>query len=284
MEKTIVSAFRLISIAFGCMMFCVVIVLSFARHEATNQSVISLLMRGQDRQGVDLYQLRIDGTTIRRFFDLDIPTSALGWSPDGYSNRPLSWSPDGKRFSFGANTCGVPDCQSVYRSGLNDSQFEQISSLDSPAWQPAWSPDSDWIVFISTAGDLDSLYSVQLFKMRPDGTSRQQVTTMPHGAFHPEWSPDGKWIAFSSLPSPETSNRDIYIVRSDGSELRHLTTLPSAEILPVWSPPRQERGVWRLPCRSGFWQKAAISNVPARFAAFCRDAATSAKQRSPRLN
>lgn len=96
---------------------------------------------------------------------------------------------------------------------------------------PAWSPDSQQIVFPFHEGDQPHLFRVNL-----DGTDLRQLTDTPGSPdLDPAWSPDGQQIAFRS--SSETARAEIYVMNADGSDLRRLTTEGGVE--PAWSPDGQ---------------------------------------------
>jgi Tol biopolymer transport system component len=59
---------------------------------------------------------------------------------------------------------------------------------------PEFSPDGKYIYFNSTKTG-----TMQLWKMKNDGTSQEQITFDEYNNWFPHISPDGKWIAFLSF-------------------------------------------------------------------------------------
>jgi Tol biopolymer transport system component len=58
---------------------------------------------------------------------------------------------------------------------------------------PAWSPDSKTLAFLSTAGEKDQ---AQLWIVNADGAGAKKLTSLKGYAARPRWSRDGKQIAF----------------------------------------------------------------------------------------
>ena len=81
---------------------------------------------------------------------------------------------------------------------------------------PAWSPDGQWIVFMS---DRDARPEFDVFRMRADGANVERLTS---GATHwfPQYSPDGTKIAMHVW-------RDVHVLDAATRALTRLTTDPS---------------------------------------------------------
>ena len=58
-----------------------------------------------------------------------------------------------------------------------------------------YSPDGKYIYYNGSASG-----TMQLWRMKPDGTGKEQVTFDEYNNWFPHLSPDGKWIAFISFP------------------------------------------------------------------------------------
>lgn len=142
---------------------------------------------------------------------------------DGSGRVPLtsgsspSWSPDGSRLVFDGGTIQI-----VHADGSGRQQLTADSFADSPAW----SPTSDFIVFVSNG---------VVFRVRSDGTERTQLSTPSRGPDGPPvWSPDGTRIAFARLMRKNSNYRDIWIMDADGGNLYQVTQYAGEG--PAWSP------------------------------------------------
>lgn len=97
-------------------------------------------------------------------------------------------------------------------------------------YDPAWSPNGDTIVFVSTNSGNDELYSVTV-----DG---RVVTKLTNNQYewdkHPSWSPDGRQIVFYS--NRATGRRQLWLMNADGSDQRNFSQNSYEDWDPVWVP------------------------------------------------
>ena len=102
-----------------------------------------------------------------------------------------SWSPDGKFLLY---TGGRNENFDIYKIA-SDGSGTEIRLTTDPALDdgPEFSRDGQWIWFNSTRGG-----TMQLWKMRADGSQQQQVTNDAYNSWFPHFSPDGKWVAMIS--------------------------------------------------------------------------------------
>jgi TolB protein len=159
-----------------------------------------------------------------------LPATGLDYSP--------SLSADGQWVAFTSERNGSAD---IYRVRLDGSALERLT--DDPAYddQPAFSPDTRTIAFVSTRG---SGYA-RVWLLDVATRAARPLTQSTGGDFRPSWSPDGQWIAFSSgrdgvledVPGrwEEVQSTGVYLVRRDGTGLRRLTPAGGFAGTPKWS-------------------------------------------------
>jgi Tol biopolymer transport system component/imidazolonepropionase-like amidohydrolase len=117
-------------------------------------------------------------------------------------------SPDGKRLAFSA-------LAHLYVMDLPNGTPKRVTNADTREFQPAWSPDGQWLAYVSwtaTGG--------QLWKVRADGQSApQQMTQAPAYYAEPVWSPDGSRIVCTRAPFEDFRETGTYIMLQPPSTL-----------------------------------------------------------------
>ncbi|HEX5553676.1 MAG TPA: hypothetical protein VFX43_10555 [Chitinophagaceae bacterium] len=107
-------------------------------------------------------------------------------------------SPDNKEVAFVAPRRGLP-VYDVYKKPINGGKAIRLT--DSKAYEFAdgceYSPDGKYIYYnASQKGG-----TMQIWKMKPDGSSKEQLTFDAYNNWFPHISPDGKWMVFISFPA-----------------------------------------------------------------------------------
>lgn len=109
-------------------------------------------------------------------------------------------SPDGEHIVYQVTDYDIEENQSftnLYLQDLNAGEKLPFTSHNSDR-QPAWSPDSKHIAFVSGRDNGPA----QLFIIPADGGEAVKKTDIPVPVSAPEWFPDGKHIAFSAKVLP----------------------------------------------------------------------------------
>jgi Tol biopolymer transport system component len=135
----------------------------------------ALLYAAQAGPGVpqDIFALDTSGTP-RNLTD----------TPDFEEDFP-DRSPDGRRIAFVASPSGqqgLPQRQ-IYIMNLGGSGRTQLTQDAGPHTNPVWSPDGQWIAYLSQAGGGDW----QVWAMRVDGSETRQLTFGPELKFYLAW-------------------------------------------------------------------------------------------------
>jgi Tol biopolymer transport system component len=98
-------------------------------------------------------------------------------------------SPDGKHVVFSALT-------HLYVMDLPAGAPRRITNDQNREFQPAWSPDGQWLAYVTWSAD-----GGHIGKVRADGSgSPQQLTRVPAYYRDPAWSPDGQRIVALRAP------------------------------------------------------------------------------------
>jgi len=136
-----------------------------------------------------------------------VPTA--GGEPKLLTENPWSyfhgWAPDGKTIAFtrpdhkgGGNIFAIP---------VKGGTEKALTAGSGISDDPDYSADGEWIYFNSDRGG-----SMQIWKMRPDGSGAEQVTSDEYGNWTPHPSPDGQSVLILSYPKGVTghpTNTDI---------------------------------------------------------------------------
>jgi TolB protein len=98
-----------------------------------------------------------------------------------------------------------------------------------PLMSPAWSPDGQWLAYVSFETKHAAVY-VQLVKTG----ERRQVSARAGVNGAPAWSPDGHKLALTLGGSG--GNPDIYILDLSTQDLTRITDDPAIDTEPEWAP------------------------------------------------
>lgn len=105
------------------------------------------------------------------------------------------WHPNGKEVVYVAQRGG--DSYDIYKKNIHGG--EEIRLTENKGTHvdgPEFSPDGKWIYYNGNQSG-----TMQIWRMRPDGSAREQLTFDEYNDWFPHISPDGKWIVFISFPS-----------------------------------------------------------------------------------
>jgi TolB protein len=98
-----------------------------------------------------------------------------------------------------------------------------------PLMSPAWSPDGQWLSYVSFENHLSAVY-VQ--RVLTGERTRVSMRAGINGA--PAWSPDGKKLALTL--SGDSGHPQIYVLELDSQHLTKITDSPSINTEATWSP------------------------------------------------
>jgi len=98
-----------------------------------------------------------------------------------------------------------------------------------PLMSPAWSPDGQWLAYVSFETKHSAVY-VQLVR----SGERRQVSARAGINGAPAWSPDGHKLALTLGAS--VGNPDIYVLDLTTQDLTRITDDPAIDTEPEWTP------------------------------------------------
>jgi TolB protein len=111
------------------------------------------------------------------------------------------WNPNGKEVAFVGQRDGKN--YDIYKISVNGGEeIKLTSNVGSHADGPEYSPDGKYIYY-----NANPTGTMQIWRMKPDGASKEQITFDEYNDWFPHISPDGKWIAFISFP-PDINPND----------------------------------------------------------------------------
>lgn len=140
-----------------------------------------------------------------------------------------AWSPDRTYWAYTAGPPGQKKNLAIHYYDYRNQVEYPITALGAGiAYDPAWSPVSDEITFVSTESGNDEIWVINR-----DGTNVRQLTRNQwEWDKHPSWSPDGQQIVFFSN---RTGTSQLWIMSKDGSTQRLLMgSNPYNDWDPVW--------------------------------------------------
>jgi TolB protein len=179
--------------------------------------------------GSSVYVLPLEGGTPKLITD-DTPSYWHGWSPDN------------KKLIYVAQRNNIP-IYNIYSNSINGGNEVALTANKAGDHVDGceFSPDGKFIYFNASYSG-----TMQIWRMKPDGSGREQLTFDEYNDWFPHISPDGKWIVFISfLPEIDVNSHPSYkrvmlkIMPSSGGAPRVIAYLYGGQgtiNVPSWSP------------------------------------------------
>lgn len=152
------------------------------------------------------------------------------------------WSPDDRWLTYCAERNGNYDVYKIPVTGGGEVRLTNAEGLDDG---PEYSPCGTYIYFNSVRTG-----TMQIWRMRPDGSGQEQVTCDAYNDWFAHPSPDGKWLIYVSyLPDvpaashPRNERVMLRLMNLETGEVRCLAFLYGGQgtiNVPSWSPDSQK--------------------------------------------
>ena len=164
------------------------------------------------------------------------------------------FSPSGQQIVYATNT-GISVMDD---DGTNSDEIV----TDSPAVQPVWSPNGNWIVYSRINGD-----NWDVWRVRPNGDDNQAVTDSGSDELMADISPDGKFVIFQA---DNASDYEVHRSKLDGTGEKSLVAVDGIDLTnPMYSSNgervlfnRYEGGheIWSANAATGKQRKELVAN------------------------
>src|ERR1041384_1308585 len=107
-------------------------------------------------------------------------------------------SPDGKRMVYTVNDAVMTADKSefvtqIWMANLATKQNTQLTFGEKSSTNPKWSPDGNWIAFLSNRKDNRN----NIYLLNVNGGEAEPLTELKSAVNNFNWSPDGRSIAFT---------------------------------------------------------------------------------------
>jgi len=177
--------------------------------------------------GSTIYVLPVSGGEPRQVTELT-PSYWHGWAPN---NEEVVY--------VAQRNTGV---YNLYRKNINGGEEVQLTfNKGAHVDGPEYTPDGEYIYYNSSVTG-----TMQLWRMKPDGSGQEQITWDEYHDWFPHISPDGKWIVFLSfqpeLPAndhPAYKRVELRLMPATGGAPRVIAYLYGGQgtiNVPSWSP------------------------------------------------
>ncbi|MCF8474920.1 MAG: S9 family peptidase [Emcibacter sp.] len=180
---------------------------------------IAFLGEGKKNSDSQIFLMNIQGKKIRQISFVPGGVIAFDWAPDNkrivftaFSGGAAPSKAGTKapividRFQFKEDGIGYLDGarRHLHILDVDKETYVQITTGDQDHWLPSWSPDGQWIAYVSKDhGDADRNMDSDVFIMSPNlGGEQRRISTFkgtdvdPYWASPPAWSPDSQKLVW----------------------------------------------------------------------------------------
>lgn len=181
--------------------------------------------------GSTIYVLPLEGGTPKMVTE-KTPSYWHGWAPN---NKEVVYV--GQRGS---------DFYDIYRTSINGGKEVKLTNNNGfHVDGPEYSPDGKYIYYNGSQTG-----TMQIWRMKPDGSAQEQLTFDETNDWFPHISPDGKWIVYLSFPAdidpkshPANKKVELKLMPVSGGAPKVIAYLYGGQgtiNVPSWSPDSKE--------------------------------------------
>ena len=153
-------------------------------------------------EGGSLYTIPIEGGTPEKLntgaatvYTLPLTGGEPKQVTEGTPSYLHGWAPGGKEVAIVAKRNGS-SVYNLYKVSLKDNKETALTNnTSSHVDGPEYSPDGKYIYYNANVSG-----TMQIWRMKPDGSGKEQLTFDDYHNWFPHVSPDEKWIVYISFP------------------------------------------------------------------------------------
>ena len=172
---------------------------------------------GDPEYKVKLFSINPDGSNKKQVTQSEDPVF--------YSMNNFAISPDGKKIIFSHS---IDLSSQMFISNLDGTDLLQLTDSNQNHYEPIFSPDGKWILFIRE--DIDDSSNLVLINLDTN-EELAIIIDLPGWKSNLSWSPNGDWITFVAK---NKGMYKIYIVRPDGTNLSQIVHKDENSYNPSW--------------------------------------------------
>lgn len=155
--------------------------------------------------------------------------------PISFGARVPRTSPSGEMVVYESNTDGNLELYMIDLKHLNFAEYttedinpKRITHNETDEGSPAFFPNGNSIIFVSSRNELNQLYTIDI-----DGKNEKHFNPNRFDCYSPSVSPDGKQIVYMSA---RYGDWEIYLIDANGKNERQITSGIGRSIQPTFSP------------------------------------------------
>lgn len=152
------------------------------------------------------------------------------------------WAPNNKEVVYVAQRKGT-NGYNIYKKNIDGGEEVALTAVEKGVHVDGceYSPDGKYVYYNGSHSG-----TMQIWRMKPDGSEKEQITFDAYNDWFPHISPDGKWIAFISFPEtipvndhPSYKRVMLRLLPVSGGEPKVIAYLYGGQgtiNVPSWSP------------------------------------------------